>query len=408
MRLRVLLGSAVVGHLRERPDHNGVVFAPERAWADDPMRPVLGQQFEDDPGRILSTRGPALPTWFSNLLPEGVLREELLRGEHLHGNPELSLLRRLGNDLPGAVVVQPVDEPAAALADSPDADASIDDRHAAGPEIKFSLAGVQLKFSALLRGRRFVLPADGTGGDWIVKTPDRRYPDVPENEFVTMEWARAAGFDVPETRMVEREDLEGIDERWDFPRGERAFAIRRFDRCASGRVHMEDFAQVLGARPHEKYERANYETLARVVLGVSGEAQAVEFVRRLVFVIASANGDAHLKNWTLLYSAPRSPALSPLYDQVVTAAYIEGDKLGLNLAGSKAWEDVSIAGFQRLARKVGLAESDVTLAVAEAVERIREAYRAVAAEYSATTRDALTRHWARVPLLAGALPGLAS
>lgn len=405
MKLRVLLGDTVVGHLRERPDHYGAIFVPDASWAADPARPVLGQTFEDDPGRIHETRGPALPAWFSNLLPEGVLREELLRGESAGGNLEWSLLRRLGGDLPGAVVVQPVDESDGVPADANTDPDTVAQHHEEASPLKFSLAGVQLKFSALLRGRRFVLPADGVGGEWIVKTPDRRFPGVPVNEFVTMEWARAAGFDVPETRLVPRGDLEGIDDRWDFPRDEAALAVRRFDRRDGGRIHMEDLAQVLNVRPGDKYRHANYETLARVVSRVCGVDQAIEFVRRLVFVVASANGDAHLKNWTLLYGTPRLPTLSPLYDQVVTAEFIPNDSLGLNLARSKAWDGVTNEGFRRLARKVELPEDAVVAAVGETVARVRDAYRGVAADYPAATRDVLARHWARVPLLGGALDG---
>ncbi len=401
MTLRVLLGSRVVGHLQERPDHNGVAFRPDLHWAEDIGRPILGQQFEDDPYRTHSTRGPALPTWFSNLLPEGILRDELLRGTHYAGNPEWSLIRRLGADLPGAVVVQPLADTGNTI---PADELSAEDDGVHGsdnPTIKFSLAGVQLKFSALRQGRRFVLPAGGTGGEWIVKTPDRRYPGVPQNEFLTMEWARAAGFDVPETRLVDRADLVGLDERWEFPRDEQAFAIQRFDRTPGSRIHMEDFAQVFGVRPHEKYKRANYETLVMAVHQIAGPAQALEMVRRLVFVVASANADAHLKNWTLLYPNPRTPVLSPVYDQVVTAAFIPEDSLALNLARSKAWADVSIESFLRLARKVELQEQDVANDVKSTVERVREALNMVRAEYPVHTQDVLERHWRTVPLLAG-------
>ena len=87
-----------------------------------------------------------------------------------------------------------------------------------------------------------------------------------------------------------------------------AFAIKRFDRQSgvhgTERVHMEDFAQVLAKYPHEKYGSANYAQIGRILYQFSGDAitDAQQFARRLLVNILLANGDAHLKNWSLLYA----------------------------------------------------------------------------------------------------------
>ncbi|MEJ2044776.1 MAG: HipA domain-containing protein [Reinekea sp.] len=97
------------------------------------------------------------------------------------------------------------------------------------------------------------------------------------------------------------------------------FAIKRFDRQESNRVHMEDFAQVLVKYPHEKYNSANYEQIGRVLYEFSGDALAdvQQFARRLLVNILLANGDAHLKNWSLQYEDKVTPRLSPAYDIVL-------------------------------------------------------------------------------------------
>ena len=81
-----------------------------------------------------------------------------------------------------------------------------------------------------------------------------------------------------------------------------AFAIKRFDRAQDRRIHMEDFAQILVKYPHQKYNSANYEQIAKIIYGFSGEglADTQQLARRLLANILLANGDAHLKNWLIL------------------------------------------------------------------------------------------------------------
>ena len=120
------------------------------------------------------------------------------------------------------------------------------------------------------------------------------------------------------------------------------------------RIHMEDFAQVLVKYPHEKYGTANYENIGRILYEFSGDglADAQQFARRLLANILLANGDAHLKNWSLLYADQITPRLSPAYDIVTTRVYIEDEKqYALNLWETKNWYDVTFANFQSWAER---------------------------------------------------------
>src|SRR5690606_17324517 len=100
---------------------------------------------------------------------------------------------------------------------------------------------------------------------------------------------------------------------------ERVFAIKRFDRAQnSQKVHQEDFAQALEFRPEHKYGgdgawSTSYDMLGRLVLDACGEGQAQEFVRRLAFVVAAGNDDAHLKNWSFQWTGGPRPTLTPNY-----------------------------------------------------------------------------------------------
>ena len=82
---------------------------------------------------------------------------------------------------------------------------------------------MQLKFSMITDRDRLTLPAFGEGGDWIVKLPDQLYAEVPRNEFAMMSLAAAAGIDVPEIRLVHRDEIQGLPsnvwpgtEKWAF------------------------------------------------------------------------------------------------------------------------------------------------------------------------------------------------
>jgi len=84
--------------------------------------------------------------------------------------------------------------------------------------------------------------------------------------------------------------------------GELAFAIKRFEREGNSRIHMEDFAQVLIKYPHDKYDSASYKQIGKVIYDYSGDglADIHQFCRRLLVNILLANSDANLKNWSLL------------------------------------------------------------------------------------------------------------
>ena len=154
-----------------------------------------------------------------------------------------------------------------------------------------------------------------------------------------MKLAALAGIDIPEVKLVELNRLDNLPPI-NLPDEKYAFAIKRFDRAGNARIHMEDFAQVLVQYPENKYRSANYEQIARVLYQFSGDglADAQQYARRLLVNILLANGDAHLKNWSLIYQDKFTPRLSPAYDIVTTRAYMQNEKeFALNLGKTKAW-----------------------------------------------------------------------
>ncbi|MCG8425402.1 MAG: HipA domain-containing protein [Proteobacteria bacterium] len=368
-------------------------FRLDRAYRERYPRPILGQVFEDDPDRIHKS-SIQLPPWFSNLLPEGALREMVARQVGVKEIREFYLLARVGCDLAGAVRAVPLGELKQQATISTVAEG--DD-----PEVRFSLAGLQLKLSMIRDGQRWILPVRDQSGHWLVKLPDPSFPRVPENEYSMLSWSAAVGIETPDHELVE---MTHIDVPKGVQRSERlALAVRRFDRQPDGtRVHQEDFAQVFGLYSHKKYDRYNYESIASVLLRTAGREALDSFIDRLVFVIASGNGDAHHKNWSLRYPDGMIASLSPTYDQVATVLYPGLDhSLALNLGGSKRFEDIRMRAFTRLAKRLDLDPTAMEAKVRDAVTRICDAWNTVADDTPLTSgdRDAVERHWRRVPLL---------
>lgn len=371
-RFAVLLNTDRVGTLHSRQDYTWFDFTPEYLAKTD--RAVLGLQFEED----LKARHRAnmrLPPWFSNLLPEGRLREWVAEARGVSADREMELLAQLGLDLPGAVQVTtdeqteiPHDARREVLARPSQTD---------GKDLwRFSLAGVGLKFSMLAKGDRFTAPAFGDGGDWIVKLPDPTFVGVPQNEFLMMTLAARVGLDVPSIRLVHRDELDLPDGVW-FSTEEYAYAIQRFDRTANRcRVHIEDFAQVRGLYPQDKYT-GTFETLAALIFRRHDLISLREFARRLAFNVLIGNGDAHLKNWSLIYTNPRIPRLSPAYDLVCTAIYRPPhlpEDLGLRFGGSRRLDTVSVASFRGLQAKVSATGIDLEDEIRELATSVRTAW----------------------------------
>ena len=120
---------------------------------------------------------------------------------------------------------------------------------------------------------------------------------------------------------------------------------------------MEDFAQILVKYPNEKYDSANYEQIGKVIYEYTGDSlgNVQQFSRRLLVNILLANGDAHLKNWSLIYPDTITPELSPAYDILTTRVYMDGEtKFALNLGKNKEWYKATFDHFQTWAEKAGI------------------------------------------------------
>lgn len=166
-----------------------------------------------------------------------------------------------------------------------------------------------------------------TASSYIVKSWGMDFPQLAANEYFCMTVAKRAGLPVPDFSLSENGGL---------------FVMKRFDMTEAGEtLGFEDFCSLQALGTDRKYN-STYERVARTIRDfVSPEHLAAareQFFATLVLSVMVRNGDAHLKNFGVLYLYPHGPVtLAPVYDIVTTTAYLHSDVPALHLAGTKKW-----------------------------------------------------------------------
>lgn len=399
--LNVLLYGEPIGTLT-RVEGDRTLFAFNNEYLADENRPMLSLGFKDDLGNLMTEFNPVqtrVMPFFSNVLPEGRMRTYLAELAGVKPEREFFLLWVLGKDLPGAITIEPADGEAW----PPNADESQEgaDHEIREEALRFSLAGVQLKFSAIQDARRgLTVPAKGVGGSWIVKLPPREFEGVPEAEYSMMTLARLVGIDAPAIRLINVNEIGNLPNGIDALKGQ-AFAIQRFDRLEDGTpVHIEDFAQVFRVYPANKYGKASAMNIATVIGAEGSDEDIAEFIRRLTFNTLIGNADMHLKNWSLMYPDKRIAALAPAYDFVPTIAYIPDETAALKFSRTKRFDGYSEDELSHLAARARLPERIVIETARETVGLFHEHWQAEKKNLplSAAVIEAIEAHIKTIPL----------
>ncbi len=395
--LEIRLAGRSIGALTRLPGGITTVSFDE-AYAADPARPVLSLGLLDAYERLRrpkeSARGE-VPPFFANLLPEADLRRYVADRAGVSARDDFALLWVTGDDLPGAVTLH---DPQGRGLPPP---------AAGGPAVqpppqnllRFSLAGVQLKFSAIENAYGgLTIRAQGRDGHWVVKLPSEHLAGVPENEYAMLNFARAVGIEVPPLKLVDLSEIDGLPDEASRLRG-KALAIARFDRADDGRrIHIEDFNQIYRQAPQAKYDNYAFTHIARTVYQTMGNEALTDFVGRLVFTIAIANNDMHLKNWSVIYRDGRTPELAPAYDYVCTKAYLGHNETGLALGSARNFQQVTLEQFERLAERAGVSSRLVTRAVRDMADRIRGEWPSVRPAIPEPVAETIDEQFRRVPL----------
>jgi serine/threonine-protein kinase HipA len=191
---------------------------------------------------------------------------------------------------------------------------------------KMSIQGLQPKLSAVLRVSEGRLEIVDRGGRYILKPQSIDYPELPENEDLTMRMASAAGIEVPLHGLLRSSD------------GSLTYFIRRFDREGRTRVPLEDFAQLTAESRDTKYD-SSMEKVAAVVdqFCTFPAIERVKLFERTLFSFLVGNEDMHLKNFSLI-TRNQKVELAPAYDFLSTTIAVKTprEELALALRGKKS------------------------------------------------------------------------
>jgi len=358
-------------------------FTIDEEWKSRADRSVLSAAFEASQlAKKQTYAGTKNPPYFENMLPEGDYRKMIAAIYGLKETDGFSLLERAGRNLPGAVeIIGPE-------TDAPRAGISEAGRDGSVVEVDFLLAGMQRKLMLSRVAERITAGTD----QWIIKIPDFAHSGLVRNEYAMMKMAKAAGFDVADVEMTTISFPRDNPHFSDMPETMDVLAVRRFDRKPDGtKVHAEEVHQMFGTLlPHEKYSVSSEAVGAR--LKDSG-IDPRKLLAQLAFHAVIGNGDAHAKNFAVIYPDRRTAELSPMYDVVSTVVYGNDLNMALPIGGSRDWKDINIQAFERFGEKLGIPASEVRTIVNRTIDATLGAWHEVRDDFPEHLRPYMERHF---------------
>jgi serine/threonine-protein kinase HipA len=316
------------------------------------------------PLTVVSVRSRAerRQNFFRELLPEGRMLTRLAQQSGLAEQDVIGLLRRYGRDVAGALQIWDTDVPGEPKQPALEALSSagvaemlahvqqnpLGNKPAGG---KTSLAGVQDKIVLARTDGGWNRVIDGWPSTHILKPESRDYPTSIYDEEFGARFARAVGL-APFSTWIE--DFDGVP----------AVVIERYDRspdAPQGRVHQEDFNQVLGAAGDQKYQkfggRVSLERIARVFSASGDNGSLKRLFKLVVLSVAVGNLDMHAKNISLLHRRDGTMTLSPAYDVVPQVHQPNDGEVALAVAGEYRHAAITAEHLAAEGRAWGLADA---------------------------------------------------
>lgn len=289
--------------------------------------------------------------FFEGLLPEGEARRMLAYDFRVAEDDVFGLLRALGRDCAGALVILPEGEPFPAQNPSRvqaltaaevaqrlrqlDSEPLGVDQH-----VRISLAGVQHKLVlSRLPSGDWALPVGGLPSTHILKRANPRFAGMVANEAYCLAVARHLGLNVAEATIFQIPEDILVVTRYDRTQGPQGTITR---------IHQEDLAQALRLPSSAKYEERGGPSLRRVaqlLREATGSSESLERLLDITFLnLVVGNADAHAKNFSLLHLQPGVVRLAPAYDIMSTSWYPQADRrLAMAVHGKTSVLEVGIA-----------------------------------------------------------------
>ena len=353
------------------------VFAYDESYCSSPTAraislslPLSKKDFDAD----------ATKTFFDGLLPEGFTRQCVADSIHASSDDYISILRELGSECLGAIQIIDEEKSSVKTGYTP---LTIEEIKELAKEGAGKSAEIVVKSHLSLTGAsgKVGLYYDEFSGKWykpqgsapsthIVKQSHVRYKNIVLNEQLCLLAAQKLGIEIPESFILQVQDGKVNDE-------DVLFATRRFDRNFDNdsrifdgiktpyRLHQEDFAQALGIKSSDKYEKAG-------MVGTPGYLKrmfdllqkhssnpiedTLKLWRRAVYNCIIGNTDNHIKNSSLIYSKDLSSIrLAPFYDVICTKLYESStDEMSVSINGKQNINQITREDLAQEAKNCGL------------------------------------------------------
>ncbi len=388
----------LVGYIRGENSYDACFSYADSYLASAGAAPIsLSFPLTEKPYSPAATR-----SFFEGLLPEGFTRRAVAQWLRVDAADYLPLLHGLGQECLGALAVLETEElPGSAY--TPISGQEVRALAAEGAtrsaeivtRTHLSLTGASGKAGLYLDQEtgRWYLPKGMAASTHIVKQSHIRLDGIVTNEQLSLLTARRCGIEIPESFIIDTG--HGAE-------GEVLFATKRYDRVfgpgvplVSGlpcprRLHQEDFAQALGIPAEEKYEQGRTGYLKRMfelLRKYSSDpiADQLKLWDDLVFDVLIGNTDAHLKNFSLLYSADlKTVRLAPAYDIVSTVAYRESTReMAVTIGDAEVLDDITEDTLMMAAGEAGIGERIARRRFLEIKDKFREALHTSACDLNA-------------------------
>lgn len=337
----------------------------------------LPLQTEEFPHQVVSP-------FFSGLLPDGIVRTRIAKYLGLSEGNTFSLLAAIGGDCAGAISLFSEEEPPALSKIG--TYRILDDREAfeilsmlekrplmVGEDgIRISGAGAQDKLMVSLVDGKIAIPTGTTPSTHIIKTNITGLEETVQNEYFCMRLAKQMGLPVPDVWIH-------------YVNQTPFYLIKRYDRQFNSsesvkRLHQEDFCQAMQIPPELKYENEGGPKLRdcfrlldeKIKSGCMPGKSKITLLQCVIFNFLIGNGDAHGKNFSLLYDA-ETESLAPFYDLMNTTLYtnVYKARMAMKIDGKYKFKDIRLRHILALSKAVGFREDFARKLAAKMIESIK-------------------------------------
>jgi serine/threonine-protein kinase HipA len=361
MKLNVFWDTRLVGQIWLDKKQN-LIFQYDKDYFDrEDAHPLsLRLPLREDPYGEDAAR-----PFFSNLLPEGDIRDLISKVVHVSRNNDFALLREIGGECAGAISIlpeghTPLDSGSYQEISRTDLEDMLEERTkkpllVSRKELRLSLAGAQDKLPVYISGDKLYLPTENAPSSHILKPQIKGFADTVHNEAFCMMLAKKIF--TPSSR------IPGVS-IWRGERGPEndALIIERYDRKTLDdgriqRIHQEDFCQALGYLANRKYENEGGPGLQEgfALLSRFSTQPLVDRLHLLKWVIYDfiiGNNDAHAKNLAILFLDGK-PILAPFYDLICTQVYPElSEKMAMKIGGEIRHKYVYMRHWERFSHEI--------------------------------------------------------